>query len=311
MRRSVMLASAFGVITALGACRAFVDLDGLGGGGGPTPGSEDASVDTASPVDGDVVIDSGPGDAGVDSNVVIDAGGDADAGLPCPGTGGPSAIRIPSPNSPNGSFCIDTTEVTNKQYNTFIATNPDAGVGQDVRCAWNTNFTPKADWPYAAGQDDKPVGSVNWCDAAAFCKWAGKRLCRKISGGPLTAAEWGNALVNEHAFACSHGGERVFPYAGAYDPAKCNGGETADVDVIENVKTRATCESGWGGVYDLSGNTHEWADGCVIGADPATDSCPLQLGSYSHGENDMACSDWTGVARNALENEVGIRCCSD
>ena len=308
MRRSVFVVSSVALL-ALGACRLFVDLDGLGDGDGVKPGG-DAGPDTSSTIDGGDVVDTGAGDVAVDV-VQTDAGTDADvdAGPPCPGTGGPTAVRVPLPDG--GSFCIDSTEVTNAQYQAFLAANVSTS-NQGAFCGWNTTYVPSSDWPPAVGSDNKPVGWVDWCDARAFCAWSGKRLCGATGGGGnLTLATIENPLLNEWTYACSKAGERVYPYGSIFDATKCNAGATADPDVIENVKSRPGCEGGYAGIYDLGGNVHEWIDGCIIGGDPATDFCGFSLQSYSHDQPDMACTQFDGRARNDPLDEIGIRCCSN
>ena len=81
---------------------------------------------------------------------------------------GPPAVRVEG-------VCVDSTEVTNAHYQAFLEQMPSAAAGPDV-CDWNDSFVPQG-WPLATGTEDHPVGGVDWCDANAYCAWAGKRLC--------------------------------------------------------------------------------------------------------------------------------------
>ena len=73
-------------------------------------------------------------------------------------------------------------------------------------------------------KDTFPVISVNWCDAYAYCKWAGKALCGKIGGGPNLPADANYAPADAWYNACSEGGTRAYPYGATYDAAACNWG---------------------------------------------------------------------------------------
>src|SRR5438445_3243368 len=99
----------------------------------------------------------------------------------CPaGKGGPAMV-------PAGSFCIDQTEVTNAQYQDFVATNP-SHADQIPECAWNGSWVPfSGAWTYDNQTATFPVAGVNWCQAYGFCAWAGKHLCGAPGGGPATS----------------------------------------------------------------------------------------------------------------------------
>jgi formylglycine-generating enzyme required for sulfatase activity len=213
-------------------------------------------------------------------------------------------VRIPTSN---GSFCIDTTEVTRAQYLAFM--NAGTPPAPSAFCAWNVNFTPTAHaWPPGAGEENLPIG-VNWCDAETFCKWSGKRLCGRIGGGALTLAQ-AQTLDAEWVFTCTGAGTRSYPYGNVYDKNKCNGGETDPFVGIESVMVRPECVVS--GVYDLAGNNHEWIDSCVVGADPATDSCVIQSSCYDgHPAADMICTKMGATPRNHESAAVGFRCCAD
>src|SRR5438874_1946147 len=73
-----------------------------------------------------------------------------------------------------GEFCIDSTEVTNRQYLAFLE-EADLTKQPPGCAAMNPSFVPlnvEAAWP-PAGREDHPVVNVDWCDAASFCQWSG------------------------------------------------------------------------------------------------------------------------------------------
>lgn len=94
------------------------------------------------------------------------------------------------------SFYLDVHEVTNAQFAEFVkATGYVTQAERDGHC-W-AYFSGETDWQYAEGTNwrhpqgqtssisdkmDHPVVCVSWEDAAAYAKWAGKRL--------PTEAEW-------------------------------------------------------------------------------------------------------------------------
>src|SRR5687768_9119148 len=111
-RARVVLVAMAALFAPIVACRAFVDLDGLGGGAAPDGAAVDDVNVTPQPdvTTGDAQRQ--PEDLG-DSASIIDASDDlptfdVDASKPCPSTGGPMA-RIAT--ATGGSFCVDETEV--------------------------------------------------------------------------------------------------------------------------------------------------------------------------------------------------------
>lgn len=152
------------------------------------------------------------------------SGGGGDLGAGCPGgLEGPALVKVPAPDdSAVSSYCVDVTEVTNAQYAAFLSASV-ATTGQDEACAWNMTYTPSKNWP-ATGMDEYPVVSVDWCDAFAFCKWAGKHMCGKIGGGESHLSfGYDDAAESEWFNACSAGGTSAYANGNATSVRRASG----------------------------------------------------------------------------------------
>src|SRR5262249_40663852 len=113
-----------------------------------------------------------------------------------------------------------------------------------------------------SGPADRPVHAVDWCDAFAYCAWAGKRLCGRIAGGSVDPT-FGTDLASESEWynACSRGGQHAYPYGDTYDPRACNGLEYgAGTGPQLPVGSLSSCTGGFAGLFDMSGNVSEWED---------------------------------------------------
>jgi formylglycine-generating enzyme required for sulfatase activity len=136
-------------------------------------------------------------------------------------------------------FYLDVYEVTNRRYVEFVTATgyraPEHPRDKKLTL-WRGTTVPDA-------FKDHPVVNVDWADAAAYCKWAGKRL--------PTEAEW------ERAARGTTG--RRFPW-GETEPTRAmanylnqwrNG---AALEPVGSHPQGATPE----GVHDLEGNVWEW-----------------------------------------------------
>lgn len=256
-----------------------------------------------SQADGSVFTDAN-GDSGADGATSVDAS--------CPGTGGPLALRVGSSSS---SFCIDSTEVSDRQYRTFlIATDGGATVTQPSYCSWNQDFTPAN----GSMADDFPVAGIDWCDARAFCAWSGKRLCGKIGGDSLSPSSLGDPSASQWLAACAHaadGGFEHYPYGDTFNPKACNGIELTDGGGTVIVASLPLCVGGYPSLHDMTGNVDEWIDDCnnTVGSG---DCCQTVGGSFK--EDGVACGLGASAAptcvsrtRKDTHSDVGFRCCSD
>lgn len=185
-------------------------------------------------------------------------------------------------------FYIDRHEVTNKEYYEFIK-----ATGRQRPMNWRGE-------KYESGKDDHPVLYVSQEDAAAYAKWAGKRL--------PTEAEWEKAARGVDG--------RVYPWGNEFDPYKS---ATAESDIrfiygaLCSFNSANEVEGADGdvspyGVHDMAGNVREW----TASTDTNDHSTVVVKGAswvdlsinarVAHGEY---------VPKGARSHIIGFRCVKD
>lgn len=235
-------------------------------------------------------------------------------------------------------YSIDATEVTRSQYSAWLAGNPLES-SQSERCK-NNRFAldttcMKGSRVCQKNCDHHPQPCVDWCDAVAYCKAIGRRLCGKIDGGPLssdvTLRESREPTKSQWFNVCSSGDgtDRSFPYGKEAELTYCNCGNNPTTGCesgacttvpVGSLTTCASSENGYSGIYDLIGNLHEWEDSCWL--EGQTFRCDLRGGSFAYGNVSPPDLPITGctcdyVANNPLNaidtasDAIGFRCCSD
>lgn len=129
------------------------------------------------------------------------------------------------------AFYMDKYETTTARYAKFLE-----ATGRKQPMFWNQGKQ--------AGQRDYPVVGVDWDDADAYCRWAGKRL--------PTEAEWEKAARGADG--------RLFPW-GNEEPtprhANFGRGEWAGYSTLTPVGSLEKGKSPYG-IYDMAGNVWEW-----------------------------------------------------
>jgi hypothetical protein len=299
-RRRIAFAGLFMVgFASLVACAGIAGIDKLAIGackGGEPCDEQDGNGNTRYDGNG----------GGIDN----DDGPDHPSGSTCPtSTKGATMVSV---GTDGNRFCVDSTETTVGQYNKFLADSPNTA-DQPAQCWWNQSFVP-ANQP----NEDLPQVDVDWCDAVAYCKWAGKRLCGKIvngkdPGAALALNDLASTDTDQWYIACSANGKKQYSYGDTLEPGNCN----LLQNTLQSVKAPGSfpkCVGGSPGITDMVGNVWEWIDYCELapGSDggPSTTFCYSRGGSFGTAEQDATCKfNGTIAPMNGRNDQIGIRCC--
>jgi sulfatase modifying factor 1 len=289
-RRFVVVVAVAACVGAV-ACSLFVDTDGLSNGdAGAALATTDAAVDGAATTDG---------------SSTNPEGGDASTKT-CPSGIGPDMVMVPGNGSTPG-FCVDSTEVTSTQYSAFLGSNPPLSLLPAV-CSYKASFR-------TISTSGNLPANVDWCDAAGFCAYSGKRLCGKIGGGSNDYESYSDVTASQWYYACTAGGRTIYPYGNSFDGTICND-SAFDAGAPIPVKTAAKCIGGFPGLYDMAGNMWEWEDSCIPGdsGSPADDQCRARGGCWVDGVATTRC-DYDYIQhfdpRRDSTSYMGFRCCAD
>jgi formylglycine-generating enzyme required for sulfatase activity len=247
-------------------------------------------------------------------------------------------------STPNGQrYCIDATEVTQSDYQEFLLYSHDKPGAEHELCDFNTSYEPnimvsstapgggclKGIWtPTTTPQH--PVSCVDWCDAYAFCQWAGKRLCGKVGGGEEPTESGNDPNASQWYNACSQGGTTTYSYGNEFDPAACSGAvlvpDSGTPDYDAGVPSWTPSDAGswegcrgsetpWSGVFDLSGSVREWTDSCAYYPNQVGGghwSCRVRGGDFMTGDSEYyACADPATSGLEVTHMTIGFRCCKD
>ncbi|HET6485743.1 MAG TPA: SUMF1/EgtB/PvdO family nonheme iron enzyme [Spirochaetia bacterium] len=150
-------------------------------------------------------------------------------------------------------FFLASSEVTNAEFQAFVAENPDwapsngaaliqKGVVTDTYLAQWKSGAP------AAGTANTPVTSVSWYAAEAYCQWLTRRVQASLPGYQArlpSESEWEWA---------ARGGLRGMPYPLGGKP----GGAVFFSPGITGPSASGTSEPNGYGLRDMLGNVWEW-----------------------------------------------------
>ena len=169
----------------------------------------------------------------------------------------------------------------------------------------NDSYQPSA----PLGDDLRPAVNVDFCDAVAYCDWAGERLCGDLSGAALTITDLLDATKSQWYLACAGTDDEYYPY-GNNDNKIADACNEYGSGLMADVGSFSLCEGHYKGVFDLVGNAYEWIDSCddAGGSDRSMDNCAIMGGSYLRP--DYKCQSHDQALRSESAAVFGFRCCS-
>lgn len=209
------------------------------------------------------------------------------------------------------NFWIDKTEVSIGEFSSYADTQSVTTLAErnGGGLVYEFGWRQKEGWnwrtPYGLpASPAEPAVHLTFDEAAAFCKWKGKRL--------PTEAEWISAAYTEQRKGKSRQ-TYSYPTGNSPEGANCLDG-CGSVTVVDQSSllnrgrghaTVGTTKEGVNGLYDMGGNVWEWVD-----IDDAVEK-GTRGGSWWYGPRQMQADYRATKPRDMAVVYIGFRCVKD
>jgi len=245
-------------------------------------------------------------------------------------------VLIPLPR--NDRYCIVERQATYGEYRQFSKKMGKKFDGQPSECSWNRDYGPSEYCLYRPGEvskcgpslaeadPDHAVTHLDFCDAWAFCSWAGKRLCGEHSADPGSIHMFDRSIddyfggrayglptveTREWLHACTQGGTSSYPFGEDWKDGVCldhwklraQGASSRRVRDTAGNECRGT-HPPYDSVFNMIGGARQWANACR-----SEDWRCVQYGGI-RVDNVSPCVD-VEVLYHIRSPTAGVRCCAD
>jgi formylglycine-generating enzyme required for sulfatase activity len=166
----------------------------------------------------------------------------------------------------------------------------------------------------------KPIRCVDWCDAQAFCLWAGGELCGGWTDGQFVGPsdvhdQWGLACSGANGWSYVSGTTAVLEQCNVglseagLCPSLLGQNNCAPTDATSFPECKSPC-----GAVNMIGSVAEWVLSCGnpdADGGPGTE-CQYRGGSFAENLNDATCFPGPRhtMSISTRDRGIGLRCCA-
>jgi len=188
------------------------------------------------------------------------------------------------------AFLMDKREVTVAEYSEFVEAVQRHGAAKFYGLGGAATRDPRPkDWDDMLTRPQEPVTGIDWVDASAYARFAGKRL--------PTCDEWEKAARGADGFR--------YPWGDAWEAGACNSADAGlrrPAAVGQHPKDRSPY-----GCEDMAGNVREWVSDSLLGGKRRI----VKGGSFASPPAGCDATLRNSLPVDMRDAQTGFRCAAD